>query len=90
MTSQLDFDAFYEFAFPRVYRFALKRQGNARSAEVLCRLILERALEHGKCGASADSVEPGFWLFAIAKRVADEVECSPELLAEMGGSTKLH
>ncbi len=50
---ELDFDAFYDFAFPRVYRFAVKRcdarcrgeSVDAAEAKHLCRLILERAFK---------------------------------------------
>lgn len=84
---QLDFDAFYEFAFPRVYRFASKRCRDKPTSEALCRLILERAVtdlaahDDAAVRPGSQSTEMGMWLFALAKRVAADVEATPELLA---------
>lgn len=79
---QLEFEKLYEFAFPLVYRFAVKRAADQEEAELLCRLILERAFysvddEAGRPAlSSADAFGP--WVFTIAKQVADEVKASPE------------
>lgn len=81
-----EFDAFYDFAFPRVYRFARRRMDSEVQAEALCRLVLVRALTSlGGLGAldhrvHRDPVEFGFWLYGSARRTADRVEEHPELL----------
>ena len=49
------FEAFYDFAFDRVYRFALRRMQSEARAQALCRLILFRALDSlGGIGVSSD------------------------------------
>ena len=55
--SAASFDAFYDFAFPRVYRFAQRHTETEPEAEALCRLILIRALASlGGLGALEDRV----------------------------------
>lgn len=73
------FDAFYEFAFPRVYRYAQRRMQNDAQAEVLCRLVLIRAistlggLETVEHRVAYDRNAFAFWLFCLARRAADEL-----------------
>lgn len=51
------FDAFYDFAFPRVHRFAQRHTKTESEAEALCSLVLIRALASlGGLGALATRV----------------------------------
>ncbi|MCA9502992.1 MAG: hypothetical protein H6748_07300 [Spirochaetaceae bacterium] len=81
------FEAFYDFAFPRVYRFAARRMDTRERAEALCSMILESALARlgGLCVTDEDPVaepaELALALFSIAKQVAARVEREPSLLA---------
>ncbi len=83
------FGAFYDFAFPRVYRFAQRRMGNEAQAEALCRLVLIHALSSLggiaalEAGRLADATESATWLYCLARKVADEVAEKPELLADL-------
>ncbi len=80
------FGVFYDFAFPRVYRFAQRRMGNEAQAEALCRLVLIHALtslggfDALESGRLADPTESAIWLYSLARKVADEVAEKPELL----------
>ena len=80
------FDAFYEFAFPRVYRFAQRRMQDESKAQALCRLVMVRALTSlGGLGALPHPehrvpAEFAAWLFGVARSVADQVEADPSLL----------
>jgi DNA-directed RNA polymerase specialized sigma24 family protein len=38
------FNAFYDYAFPRVYRYAQRRMQNEAQAQTLCRRVLVRAV----------------------------------------------
>ena len=86
------FESFYDFAFPRVYRFAAKRMGTEARAEALTELILVSALTSlggargPENGLRGDPAELAFQLFAIARRVADEVEDDPSLLGQVAGA----
>ncbi len=83
------FGAFYDFAFPRVYRFAQRRMGNEAQAEALCRLVLIHALSSLggiaalEAGRLEDATESATWLYCLARKVADEVAEKPELLADL-------
>ena len=83
------FGAFYDFAFPRVYRFAQRRMGNEAQAEALCRLVLIHALSSLggiaalEAGRLEDATESATWLYCLARKVADEVAEKPELLTDL-------
>ena len=85
-TDLSQFQAFYDFALARVYRFAFSRMGNESRAEALTELILVSALTsiggvHAPDnGLRGDPAELAFKLFAIAQRVADRVDEDPTLL----------
>jgi hypothetical protein len=86
-TDLAHFESFYDFAFPRVYRFAAKRMDTEARAEALTELILVSVLTSlggvrgPENGLRGDPAELAFQLFAIAKRVAEQVEEDPSLLA---------
>jgi hypothetical protein len=86
------FEAFYDFAYPRVYRFAAKRMGSEAQAEALTELILASSLPllggaHAPDnGLRGDPAELAFRIFAVAQRVADQVADDPSLLSR----PKLH
>ena len=89
------FGAFYDFAFPRVYRFAQRRMGNEAQAEALCGLILLHALTSlGGIDALeterlADPTESAIWLYFLVRKVADEVAEKPELLVDLSEAGSL-
>ncbi len=89
------FDAFYEFAFPRVYRFAQRRMQDESKAQALCRLVMVRALTSlGGLGALPHPehrvpAEFAAWLFGVARSVADQVEADPSLLEGTATATGL-
>ncbi len=89
------FGAFYDFAFPRVYRFAQRRMGDEAQAEALCRLVLTAALTSlGGIDAFealrlADPTESAIWLYRLARKVADEVAEKPELLVDLSAAADL-
>jgi hypothetical protein len=89
------FDAFYEFAFPRVYYYAKRRMENEAQAQMLCRRVLTRAVTAlGGLGAreQADPTELAFWLFCLARTTADQLSEHPELLegSDLDGSFEDH
>ena len=92
-TDLAHFESFYDFAFPRVYRFAAKRMGTEAGAEALTELILVSVLASlggvrgPENGLRGDPAELSFQLFAIAKRVAEQVEEDPSLLASTSRMT---
>jgi len=81
------FEAFYDYAFPRVYRFAQRKTTSDVEAEALCRLVLMRALASlGSLGPNVGGTSPepsdlAVWLYSVARRVSEEVEADPGLLA---------
>jgi len=80
------FEAFFDFAFDRVYRFARGRMSSEPRAQALCRLILFRARNAlGGIGAFGtgphrDPEDFAFWLYCLARKVADQVDERPDLL----------
>ena len=85
------FNDFYDFAFPRVYRYAQRRMNDEAQAQALCRLVFVRAmtslggLEIVEDRVRQDEAEFAFWLYCLARRTADHL-CEqlakyPELLA---------
>ena len=85
------FNEFYDFAFPRVYRYAQRRMDDEAQAQALCRLVFVRAmaslggLEVIEDRVRQDEAEFAFWLYCLARRTADQL-CDqlaehPELLA---------
>ncbi len=89
------FDAFYDFAFARVYRFARRRMGDEARAEALCRLVLMHALtaldgiDALETGRSADPTESAIWLYCLARKVADAVAENPALLDDLSAAGDL-
>jgi hypothetical protein len=89
------FDAFYDFAFPRVYRFAQRRMGDRARAEKLCRLVLITALtslggiDAFETGRLADPTQSAVWLYCLARKVADEVAEKPGLLDDLSAAGDL-
>ena len=92
------FEAFYDFAFLRVHRFAIKRikamaamrdRDVEIEAQALTELILDSALtSFGGArapvdGLRVDPAELAFQIFAIAHRVAVQVEEDPSLLSQV-------
>ena len=86
------FEAFYDYAFPRVYRFAQRKAASEAQAEALCRLILVRALSSlgglRTGGSSPDPADLAVWLYSVARRVSEEVERDPSLLESIAGSAE--
>lgn len=80
------FESFYDFAFPRVYRFAKRRMDREEDAEALCRLILVSALtslgglDERNIRSHRDPAGHALWLYRVSRRVAESVERHPELL----------
>ena len=85
------FNFFYDFAFPRVYRYAQRRMADEAQAQALCRLVFVRAMTSlgGMQGIEVriddDEAEFAFWLYCLARRTADRL-CDqlaehPDLLA---------
>jgi DNA-directed RNA polymerase specialized sigma24 family protein len=85
------FNEFYDFAFPRVYRYAQRRMNGEAQAQALCRLVFVRAmtslggLEVIEDRVRQDEAEFAFWLYCLARRTADQLSEQlaehPELLA---------
>ncbi len=89
------FNAFYDFAFPRIYRYAQRRMQDEGQAQVLCRLVFIRAMaSFGGMESGLDGIEDrmkhdevgfAFWLFCLARRSADDLNGrlaeNPELFA---------
>jgi DNA-directed RNA polymerase specialized sigma24 family protein len=85
------FNEFYDFAFPRVYRYAQRRMNDEAQAQALCRMVFVRAMtslggiEVIEDRVRQDEAQFAFWLYCLARRTADQL-CEqlaehPELLA---------
>jgi DNA-directed RNA polymerase specialized sigma24 family protein len=90
------FNAFYDFAFPRVYRYAQRRMQDESQAQALCRCVFIRAMaSFGGIESGLDAIEDrmrhdevgfAFWLFCLARRSADDLNVqlaeNPERFAD--------
>ncbi len=89
------FKAFYDFAFPRVHRFAERRTDTQKKAEALTDLILVSSLTSlggaraPHDGFRGDPAELAFRFFAIARRVADQAAEDPSLLIDAASRSGL-
>ena len=93
------FNAFYEFAFPRVYRYAQRRMDDEAQAQALCRLVLVRAVSSlgGLFAIESRMRQQGtdfaFWLFCLSRTTADHLSAQlaehPELLTDAGVESSL-
>ena len=85
-TDFAQFQAFYDFAFRRVHRFAQRRMDTEAQVEALTERILVSALislggvHTADNGPPRDPAETAFKLFAIARRVAGDFADDPSLL----------
>lgn len=74
------FNAFYDDAFPRVYRYAQRRMRDEASAQALCRLVFVRivtslgGLEVVEHRVQHDEATFAYWLFCLTRRTADMLE----------------
>lgn len=73
------FNAFYDFAFPRVYRYAQRRMNDEAQAQALCRLVFVRAmtslggLQGIEVRIAKDEADLAFWLYCLARKTADRL-----------------
>jgi len=85
------FNEFYDFAFPRVYRYAQRRMNDEAHAQAVCRLVFVRAmtslggLDVMEDRVRQDEAEFAFWLYSLARRTAaqlcEQLVEHPDLLA---------